>query len=328
MVAHIEERPLGRSGLKVTALGFGGGPIGNLGLAVPDEDVRATIDAAWSGGVRYFDTAPLYGRGLSERRLGAVLRDSRPRDSFVLSTKVGRRLNPPDALHTGSQAPEVSFDYSYAGALASFEESLDRLGLERADILLIHDIDRWTHGDKQPKAFAAALDGAYRALDELKSQGRVSAVGLGVNEWEVCLDFAQRAPIDCVLLAGRYTLLEQEAGRQFLPYCLEHGIGVIVGGPFNSGILATGARPDAQFNYSPAPQAILDRVRRIEFVVARHGVALPSAALAFPLRHPAVSAIIPGVASADEASRALAAVKQEIPEALWHDLAAAGLIET
>ncbi len=322
MAAGMELRPLGKSGITVSALGFGGGPLGNLGLSVSEDQVRGTIEAAWTGGVRYFDTAPLYGRGLSERRLGAVLREL-PRDSFVLSTKVGRLLD----TGPGGQEPDVHFDYSRAGALASVEASLDRLGLERVDILLIHDIDRWTHGQHQPQAFASALDGAYRALDELWSQGRVRAIGLGVNEWQVSLAFAKRARIDCVLLAGRYTLLEQEAGREFLPYCAEHGIGVIVGGPFNSGILATGATPHALYNYGAAPPGILERVRRIEAITGRYGVPIAAAALAFPLRHPAISAVIPGLGTAVEASEAAAAVATPIPEALWSELADEALIE-
>lgn len=321
MATGMELRPLGNSGVMVSPLGFGGGPLGNLGPSVSWDQVRGTVAAAWDGGVRYFDTAPLYGRGLSERRLGTMLRDL-PRDAFVLSTKVGRLLGP----GSNPDEPKERFDYSYDGALASLESSLDRLGLERVDVLLIHDIDGWTHGKRQPQAFAAALDGAYRALDELRSQGRVRAIGLGVNEWQVCLEFARRARIDCVLLAGRYTLLEQEADRQFLPYCVEHNIGVIVGGPFNSGILATGAVPGALYNYAAAPPEILERVRRIELIARRHGVSISVAALAFPLRHPAVSAVIPGLSSAAEASKAAAATSAPIPEALWHDLAAEGLI--
>jgi D-threo-aldose 1-dehydrogenase len=296
----FEKRPLGNSGVVVTALGFGGGPIGKSITSAGDEIARDTVDAAWNEGVRYFDTAPLYGLTRSERRIGASLA-VRPRNEFVISTKVGRLIQ-----RGGKRAPEqdpiselgVVFDYSREGALASFEESLDRLKLERVDIVLIHDIDRWTHSDRQPEAFSAALDGAYPILADLKAKGLVRAVGLGVNEWRVCRDFAERVEIDCVLLAGRFTLLEQEPAREFLPFCLERGIGVIIGGPFNSGILATGPVDGALYNYAPAPRDILDRVRRIETVVRRYGIPLSAAALAFPLRHPAVACVIPGMASA------------------------------
>jgi D-threo-aldose 1-dehydrogenase len=318
--AKFETRPLGKSGISLSALGFGGGP---LGRAASDEAARAILDAAWQAGIRYFDTAPLYGTGESERRIGAALR-ARPRSDFVLSSKVGRLLRP-----TGSSGPgrEIVFDYSRDGALSSFDASLARLGLERIDILLIHDIDRWTHGDAQPKAFAAALDGAYRAIADLKAAGRVRAIGLGVNEWQVCRDFAERAPVDCVLLAGRHTLLEREAGREFLPFCLERGIGVIIGGPFNSGVLATGAVPDARYNYAPAPPEILARVRRIETVVARHGVMLAAAALAFPLRHPAVATVIPGLSTSAEVADAAASVATKIPAELWDALRREDLID-
>jgi len=210
MAATFETRTLGRSGVRVTTLGFGGGPVGHLESDDAEAVAGATVDRAWDEGIRYFDTAPLYGLGRSERRLGSALGEH-ARDEFVVSTKVGRLLRPAgDAKGVDRQAPlEVVFDYGREGALASFEESLARLKLGRVDILLIHDIDGWTHGDRQPQAFAAALDGAYPILADLKARGLVRAIGIGVNEWRVCRDFAERAAIDCVLLAGRFTLLEQ-----------------------------------------------------------------------------------------------------------------------
>ena len=325
MTTKIGKRPLGRSGVLVTELGFGGGPVGHLDTPDAGTTARRTVDAAWERGIRYFDTAPLYGFGRSELRLGAALA-SRTRDEFVVSSKVGRLLRPP-ADRVAAHDLEVVFDYSREGAVASFEESLERLKLGRIDVLLIHDIDGWTHGDRQPAAFSAAVDGAYRTLADLKARGLVRAIGLGVNEWRVCRDFAERVPIDCVLLAGRYTLLEQEAGREFLPFCLERGIGIIVGGPFNSGILATGAIADARYNYAPAPPDVLDRVRRIEAVVRRHGVPLPAAALAFPLRHPAVAAVIPGMVGPAEVDAAATALENPIPDELWRELSAEGLVE-
>jgi D-threo-aldose 1-dehydrogenase len=316
--ASFESRPLGKSGIRLTALGFGGGPLGRV---ASDDQAGAILDAAWEAGVRYFDTAPLYGTGESERRIGDALR-VRPRADFVLSSKVGRLLRP-----TQGGSLQVEYDYSRDGALASFEESLARLGLDRIDVLLIHDIDGWTHGADQPRRQAEALDGAYRALSDLKAAGRIRAIGLGVNEWQVCRDFAERAPIDCVLLAGRHTLLEREAGQEFLPFCVERGIGVIVGGPFNSGVLATGAVPDARYNYAPAPPEILARVRRFEAVVARHGVTLAAAALAFPLRHEAVAAVIPGLSTPSEVAAAAQSASATIPAALWDDLRRQDLID-
>ena len=224
----IDRRQIGRSGVVVTALGFGGGPLGRLAT---DTEAQATLEQAWEAGIRYFDTAPLYGHGQSERRLGSFLRHQ-PRADFAISSKVGRLLGP------GS---EIVYDYSRDGTLRSLELSLGRLGLDAIDIAYVHDIDRYTHGDDQPRRLAEALDGALPTLLDLRSRGVVRAIGLGVNEWQVARDVAHRLDIDCVLLAGRYTLLEQGAAREFLPLCRERGIGVIIGGPYNSGILATGA---------------------------------------------------------------------------------------
>jgi D-threo-aldose 1-dehydrogenase len=327
----LPRRRLGRSPVTVSEIGFGGGPVGNLRRAITDAEAGEVLAAAWAGGIRSFDTAPLYGHGQSERRLGAYLR-GRPRDEFAISTKVGRRLRPTsrdDFDHHGFvDIPQVEtvFDYSREGARASLEESLERLRLDRLDVVLIHDIDHWTHGADQPRAFAAALDGAYRALADFRAAGTVGAIGIGVNEWQVCQDFALRAPIDCVLLAGRYTLLEQEPGQEFLPFCVERGIGVVVGGPFNSGILATGAVAGAWYNYAPAPPEVMDRVRRIQAVVARHGVSVASAALAFPLRHPAVASVIPGMMTPAEVANAVASARTPVPPALWDELRNEGLI--
>ncbi len=320
MTGGWERRPLGRSGLELSVLGFGGGSIGWPREGITDESAAEAVLAAWDEGLRYFDTAPLYGHGKSERRLGRAL-TLRPRGSFLLSTKVGRLLQP-----SAAGPSEIVFDYSYDGARRSLEASLERLGLERVDLALIHDIDCWTHGDAQPRRFAEALDGAYRALVDLRSEGLVRAIGLGLNEWEPAQAFAERAPIDLVLLAGRHTLLEQGAARTFLPFCLERGIGIVIGGPYNSGILATGAVEGALHNYLPASPRILKRVRRIEAVCSWHGVPLAAAALAFPLRHPAVTGLIPGMIDAAEVRTTVALMRTPIPEALWADLARKGLI--
>jgi len=317
-------RSLGTTGLQLTTLGFGGGPIGWRTAPDVDREAEALFDAAWDNGIRYFDTAPYYGYGNSERRTGRGLA-RRPRDSFVLSTKVGRLVRP--RFPGDRDEAQIVYDYSRDGAMQSLEESLDRLQLARVDIALIHDIDRWTHGDAQPARFREALDGAYRALSDLKSAGVIRAIGLGVNEWEVCRAFAAAAPVDCFLLAGHNTLLRHEARREFLPFCLERGIGVIVGGPYNSGILASGAVPGAQFDYAPASAAVLDHVRKIEAVCARYGVPLAAAALNFTLQHPAVAAVIPGVATVGELESTVANCRHLVPPELWTSLKNEGLME-
>jgi D-threo-aldose 1-dehydrogenase len=308
-------RELGGSGLRLTTLGFGGGPVGWLDTPDADSEARLAVDAAWDAGLRYFDTAPYYGYGASERRIGAALAP-RPREEFGISTKVGR-------LVRGGQ---VVFDYSCSGALRSIEESLERLRLGRIDIALIHDIDGWTHGEAQPQRFREALEGAYRALVDLKAAGAIRAIGLGVNEWRVCEAFAREAPVDCFLLAGQVSLLRQEAVQSFLPFCAERRIGVIVGGPFNSGVLASGAVAGARFDYAPASEDILRRVRAIEAVCARFGVPLAAAALAFPLRCAAVAAVIPGFANRAELAAGVDWARAAPPEALWRALGETGLI--
>jgi D-threo-aldose 1-dehydrogenase len=325
-------RRLGRTDVRVTAIGFGGAPLGNLFSPVSDEESSRTVAQAWEAGIRYFDTAPLYGHGLSETRVGRGLA-AYPRDAYVLSTKVGRRLErrEPDQPGEGAyiDVPPWApvFDYSADGVLRSVESSLARLGLARIDILLVHDIDAFTHGtSQQPARFREAMSGAYPALDRLRREGTVRAIGVGVNEWEVCLRCAEEADFDCFLLAGRYSLLEQTALESFLPLCARRGIGVVIGGPFNSGILATGPIPGATYNYRPAPPAILDRARRLEEVCQAHGVPLAAAALQFPLGHPAVSAVIFGARSAAEVRRDLELFRHPIPAALWSDLRATGLL--
>jgi D-threo-aldose 1-dehydrogenase len=314
MSTALPTRRLGRTELHPTSLGFGGGPIGKLAGPAAEEQARATVEAAWTAGIRYFDTAPLYGLGKSERRLGAVLR-TKPRSEFILSTKVARLLHPSGA--NDDAPPAVVYDYSRDGAMRSLEASFARLGIDRVDIALIHDIDRWTHGERQPERFREALDGAYRALADLKAAGVVGAIGLGVNEWPICETFARQAPVDCFLLAGRHTLLERGAEADFLPFCVESGIGIIIGGPFNSGILATGAVPGALYNYAPAPGSILRRVERIQATCDAFGVPLAAAALAFPLRHPAVATIIPGVDQPQAVAEIGAWRAADIPAPFW-----------
>ena len=336
-MAALRRRRLGSHGPEVTELGFGAAAVGNLYRPVSDAEARSVLDAAYAHGVRYFDTAPHYGFGLSERRVGDGLR-AHPRAEFVVSTKVGRLLAP---LADGAGSAERHgfhsalpfepvFDYSYRGVMRSFEDSLQRLGLARIDVLLIHDIGKATHGDANTELFRLCMEGGYRALDELRAQGRVGAIGLGVNEYEVCQDAMQWGRFDCFLLAGRYTLLEQQPLDTFMPACSSHGATVIIGGAYNSGILATGTRGPGPryFNYAPAPDAIVERVARIESVCDEFGVTLAAAALQFPLAHPLVASVIPGVATVQQFEQTMRVFNEIIPEAFWHTLKARGLLRT
>jgi D-threo-aldose 1-dehydrogenase len=328
---HDSRRPLGRSGLEVTALGFGGAPLGDLYELIPEDNVERTIETAWEEGIRYFDTSPLYGAGLSEHRLGHVLR-RKPRDAFVLSTKVGRLLKPrpgtseEKGLFAGGLSFAPVYDYSYDGCMRSIEDSYQRLGINRIDIALIHDVDVWTHGSDYEQRVHEAMEGAYRALDELRSAGTIRAVGAGLNEVEPCVRFANAGSFDCFLLAGRYTLLEQGGLDDLLPLAESQKFSILLGGPFNSGILATGAKPGARYNYTPAPPEIMERVDRIERVCEAHGVPLAAAAIQFPLGHPRIASIIPGAASPEEVTRNRELMSLEIPSVLWDDLKNDGLL--
>jgi D-threo-aldose 1-dehydrogenase len=326
------KRRFGRVELDVTVMGYGAAPIGNIFRPVAEEEAAAMIHAAWNAGVRYFDTAPMYGHGLSEARLGSALRWY-PRHEYVVSSKVGRLLTAAPRQEIDF-APWVDglpfkmrFDYSYDGAMRSIEDSLQRLGLEHIDIAFIHDCDVFTHGPQhQPGHFREAMDGAWRALDRLRSEGVLKAIGVGVNEWQVCLEALRQRDFDCFLLAGRYTLLEQEALDEFLPLCEQRGAAVVLGGSYNSGILATGAVPGAKYNYGPAPELILERTRRIEAVCARHGVPLKAVALQFVLAHPAIPTNIPGTRTVAQIEENLAVFRTEVPAALWDELKREGLI--
>jgi D-threo-aldose 1-dehydrogenase len=307
----------------IHGLGFGGAPIANLYTAVSDEDARAAVDAAWDAGARYFDTAPHYGLGLSERRLGAALAD-RPRDEFVVSTKVGRVLEPYD----GGGVDEAGFlvpathrrvwDFSADGVRRSLDSSLERLGLDRVDIVYLHDPD--DHWDQ-------AIRFGLPALQELKEQGVIRAVGVGMNQWQMPERFIREASLDYVMLAGRYTLLEQESLASFLPLCLERGVSVVAVAIFNSGLLARAEVPlDATYNYSAAPAEVIDRARRIADVCKRHGAVLPQAALQFPFGHPAVKAIAVGARTPAEITENAALLAETVPAELWSDLKAEGLL--
>jgi D-threo-aldose 1-dehydrogenase len=322
-------RPLGRTGLSVTGLGFGAAPLGNLFRPLTDETARATLAAAEAVGFGYYDTAPFYGFGLSERRLGDALRH---RKDIILSTKVGRLLNPvagpvdQTIVRHGYATPmpfEPVYDYSYDAVMRSFEESLQRLGLSRIDILYIHDIGRLTHGDANAARMQELTKGGgLKALEELRASGTVSGFGMGVNEVAACLEVMKHARLDVILLAGRYTLLEQTPLDDLFPACETAGTAIVVGGPYNSGILAAGSKGGAPlyYNYEPAPHEIVEKVRRIESVCARHDVPLAAAALQFPLAHRLVASVIPGLDSPARVEQTVALYHQPIPSALWREL--------
>src|SRR5579871_700953 len=284
--------------LAFTRLGFGTAPLGNMGRVLTEAEAEATVEAAWASGVRYIDTAPLYGHGLSEQRVGRALR-GKPRDAFVLSTKVGRLLEPcapgdeAAGIYLSTPALRVRFDYSREGVLRSFEASSARLGLDRVDILLVHDVEPRTHGSEAAyeARWSELVDGGWRALDELRAAGAVAALGLGVNQVEPCERALAELDPDFFLLAGRYTLLEQPALASLLPDCERRGVGVVVGGPYNSGVLA---RPAGSYNYAAAPPEVLAKAERLRAVCARFEVDLKAAALQFAAAHPAVVSVIPG----------------------------------
>lgn len=322
-------RPLGRTKLSVTELGFGAAPLGNLFRPLADDVARATLAAAEEAGFGYYDTAPFYGFGLSERRLGDALRH---RENIVVSTKVGRLLNPvagpvdQNMVRHGYATPmpfEPVYDYSYDAVMRSFEESLQRLGLSRIDILYIHDIGRLTHGDVN----VARMDeltkgGGLKALEELRGGGAISGFGMGVNEVPACLEVMKHARLDVILLAGRYTLLEQTPLDDLFPACKVSGTAIVVGGPYNSGILAVGTKSGAPlyYNYGPAPQRVVEKVRSIESVCARHGVPLAAAALQFPLAHQLVASVIPGLDSPERVAQTCILYRHPIPSAVWQEL--------
>ncbi len=325
---------IGNGGLTFTELGFGTAPLGNLYRAISDDDAHAILEAAWDAGVRYFDTAPLYGLGLSETRLNRFLRD-KPRDDYVLSTKIGRLFQATtpdkrDGIGKWFDVPSRNevYDYTYDGVMRSLEFSLERLGVDRIDVLYAHDLDVFNHGSwAQLESYMTTLmDGGYVALRDLRDEGVITAFGAGVNEWQPCQWMAERGDFDLFLLAGRYTLLEQEALDSMLPLCEERGIGIVIGGPYNSGILATGPKPGAYYNYDPAPPDILDRVGRIQSICQAHGVKLLDAAFQFPLLHPAVVSVIPGGQGTEEMASNIAAARATIPDALWAELKAEGLM--
>jgi D-threo-aldose 1-dehydrogenase len=325
------------AGLKVTELGFGTAPLGNLFRPLPDAVAHDTLAAAEKAGFGYYDTAPFYGFGLSERRLGDALR---LRGGPVLSTKVGRLLNPVpgpvdrNQVRHGYATPmpfEPVFDYSSGAVMRSYEESLQRLGLSRIDLLYIHDIGRLTHGEANSARMAELTKGGgLKALEELRAAGAISGFGMGVNEVAACLEVMDHTRLDVILLAGRYTLLEQAPLDDLFPRCVAAGTAIVVGGPYNSGILAVGTKTSAPlyYNYEPAPPDVVEKVRGIEAVCDRHGVPLAAAALQFPLAHPLVASVIPGLDSPERVAQTMTLYRHKIPAALWQDLCRENLLRS
>lgn len=327
-------RKLGRSDVMLPQFGFGGAPLGDLFTTLSDADAEATLSAAWEAGVRYFDTAPWYGRGQSEHRIGRGLY-RRPRAEVILSTKVGRILCAPINLHafdpgfwSGGLAFDIRWDYSYDGIMRAYEDSLQRLGMNRIDILIIHDLDFWHH-QTEPKVNAYLTQlatGGFRALEELRQHGLIRAIGAGINELGMMPRFLDLVDLDFFMLALRYTLGEHDAIEREIPLCTERGVGFVLAGVFSSGLYATGPIPGAKYNYVDATPAQLERAGKIEAICERHGVPLAAAALQFPLHHPLVASVIPGGFKPEHVRANLALMRQDIPDGLWRELKQEGLI--
>jgi D-threo-aldose 1-dehydrogenase len=325
----LPRRRVGKTQLEVTTLGLGGAPMGGFRANISDAEAVGLTDLAYELGVRYFDTSPFYGYGRSELRMGAGLRE-KPRDDYVLSTKIGRIMH---ALKPGEQPPAdfrenglpgfaPVFDYTYDGVMRSLEHSYFRLGISRIDIALVHDVDFWTIKDRTilDQRFKTVMDSGFKALDELRRAGVIGAIGVGINESDTSLRFIQAGDFDCMLLAGRYTLLEQGGLEAFLPECVKRGVSVILGGPYNSGILTGDVKNDTTHDYVQAPAPLIEKARKIEAVCKRHGVELGAAAMQFPLFHPALCAVIPGALAASEVRQNVERLSVKIPTELWSEL--------
>ncbi len=319
MKTPMNTRTIGKTGVEVTEVAFGCASIGNLYRKVSDADAEAVLQTAWDAGIRYFDTAPHYGRGLSETRLGRFLK-GRERDSFALSSKLGRVLSPsPEPIAEADSYIEplpnlMSYDYSGDGIRESFEQACGRLGVTRLDIAYVHDIGAYTHGEAANAGHMDAFFGSgYEALVKLKEAGKIGAFGLGVNECQVCLDVMDHGPIDVILLAGRLTLLDRSAEEELVPRCREAGTSLVLGGVFNSGILATGPVEGATYDYGPAPKEVLERVSKLQKDAEALGMPLATAALQFALRHPATASVLLGTSKASSLTRNLDALKAPVP---------------
>lgn len=328
----MKKRQLGKTDLYVTELGFGGASIGNLYEKSTAEAAQKAIHASWELGIRYFDTAPEYGHGLSEHRMGDALREF-ARDDYVLSTKVGDLLYarhdtlPPETKFIDKLPFHLTHDYSYDGIMRAFENSLHRLGLHRVDILLVHDLDPIIHEQKKYEAyFKTYVESGYKALAELRAQGVIRAVGFGVKKWQVCADAMKYGDYDCFMLQGNYTLLEQPALDTFLPLCVQKKIAILLAGPFASGILATGAVKGAYFHHKEADEQTLQRVAKIQAICQQHNVALQAVAMQFPLFHPAIASVVVGSRSAARMQKNVDFMHVNIPTKLWDDLKSEGVI--
>ncbi|OWT57388.1 aldo/keto reductase [Candidimonas nitroreducens] len=325
-----ERRTFGRRGLTLPILGFGTGPLGGSMRSTPAQDAMQALDTAWEAGIRHFDTAPQYGHGLAEHRLGLGLR-ARERTDWLLSTKVGRLLRPrrpgsPPSKFADAMPFDIEFDYSFDGALRSLEDSMQRLGTDRIDFVMIHDVSVKWQGTRVGTVFRLAMDGAYRALERLRTEGVIRAIGLGMNDCETAVDFLRAGDFDYVMIAGRYTLLDLSARDRLFVECMERDVGVMMAGPFNSGILATGTTAGAVFQYGPASTEIQARVNGIQAVCTRHQIPLQAAALQFPLLHPAVTSIVAGFRNGEELNSAAHWLRHPIHEDLWRELDESGLV--
>jgi D-threo-aldose 1-dehydrogenase len=323
-------RAIGRTTLRTPPLGLGTVALGNYPHAISDTTAFSTVERAWQAGIRLFDTAPLYGRGLAERRVGLALA-GHPRDSFLLATKIGRRLVPsrsgslnadPGASIFVDPPPfDTVFDYSHDGALRSIDDSLQRLGLGRIDIVHVHNIDPSLHDASTLESmFSACMSGAYRAISRLRDEGVIGAIGVGNNSLQMLERFMREGDFDCLMMAGHYTLLEQDAALWLLPECLRRSVSILLGSPFESGILASGVRADARFRYRTLEPDVAARVQRLEAVCRRHRVPLASAAIAFPLAHPTIAAVVPGMAGAEQVDASANALRQRFPDGFWTEL--------
>lgn len=328
-----DRRQLGTTKLGLPPLGFGAAHLGGMYNRVSGEVAHATLEAAWRGGIRYFDSAPFYGRGLSEHRVGSFLIDQ-PRNEFVLTTKVGRVLHRPADPKSFDRAPwggglnfDIEFNYSYDGVMRSYEQSLNRLGLDTVDALLIHDPDAAAHGTLHAGRMKDMAEGGIKALKELKRSGDIKAIGMGLNAAESLQNIAPLVDLDFAIVAMPYTLLDQTALNAGMQRCLERNISIVIGAPYASGILATGPGPAARYRYGIAPEEIQDKVRRIEAVCRSNGVSLQAVALQFPLGHPAVVSVIPGGAKPSEVEMNVGFFQEAIPASLWTDLKTEGLID-
>ncbi len=327
----LPRRQLGDTGLSPTIFGMGGVQLGDYFVKISQETACGAVEQAWIEGIRYFDVAPKYGQGLSEHRMGTSLREY-PRDDFVISTKAGLTAVPDPTLdkdpgHRGLRN-RMDLDFSYDGAMRQIEGSLNRLGLSRIDIVYLHDLETRTYGDMYPRLFRQAMGGTYKALDKLRSEGVISAIGGGLNEAPASIALMNAADIDCLMFAGRYTLLEQQTLDDVMALALKKNVGIIIGAPFNTGVLATGATADARYNNQPLEPELRARVEKIEQVCANHSVPLPAAAMQFTLAHPATVSLVAGISNAEEVSRNISLVQHPIPADFWTELRDAGLLRS